>query len=167
MHRVLVVFLWLFAIPGDANLYCDSCVAVVQKIKALGCTGSAQTICHVPELAPYASMCQWIVTYFCTSIEDWLKTTGNATQVCEQMGTCSSPCQCGLCTVAIANKTSGRCLGFPYDCGHRGLWRPDLTVLGPQRVLGQPGREIVNPLGYCPAGRCGDANSTGCCLTCL
>ena len=66
MHRVLVVFLWLFAIPGDANLYCDSCVAVVQKIKALGCTGSAQTICHVPELAPYASMCQWIVTYFCT-----------------------------------------------------------------------------------------------------
>ena len=143
----------------EVQTYCVACTAVVQALGASGCKMACSVLPN-----PAAEICAWMVGYLamCADIEKWLKQGLSDEDICTHLGYCGSDCQCGVCTAAVAGP-SGRCLGFPNDCGHNGSAFPS-GLLG--ATGGGAERGGLEPR-TCFDGQCGDPKSIGCCLTCF
>jgi hypothetical protein len=148
------------AVEGaEVQTYCVACTAVVQALGANGC----KTACSVlPD--PASQICTWMVDYLsmCADIENWLKQGLSDEDICTHLGYCGSGCQCGVCTEAVAGP-SGRCLGFPNDCGHNASAVPAALFGANSDGAVRDGLEPQT----CFDGQCGDPKSVGCCLTCF
>ena len=144
----------------EVETYCIACTAVVQALGTSGC----KTACDVLP-APASQICAWMVAYLsmCANIENWLKQGLSDEDICTHLGYCGSGCQCGVCTEAVAGP-SGRCLGFPNDCGHNASTLP--SGLFGSTAGDVPVWDGVEPRA-CFDGQCGDPKSIGCCLTCF
>ena len=137
------------------NLYCTACTEIANEVVSEGCSLACDAL-----PPPANTICDWILsmTGLCAELEKILSGGETPEQACTDLGFCGSACECGVCTQAAAGP-SGRCLGFPNDCGHS-------TPKVPAWL--KPPPKDPTPSNFCVDGQCdGSGSSYGCCLTCF
>eukprot|EP00667_Euglena_gracilis_P022528 EG_transcript_25126 len=129
---------------------CQVCQAFIRRLEDEGChllcdalPPTERVICRVL-LVP--DVCEKLIQQLTLHRSDPL-------HVCGRLGLCTKGCPCGRCTA----QTRGHCLAEEADrCAQ---------PRSPRASAQQPAQP-AKPTQACPAGACGDVNTTDCCLHC-